>query len=190
MLVVKGPIDKDLSKYCHTKGSCSPLPSCTESGFYCVLCIAYEPWQSPRRGSSFLGANSRPLSRNGRSEADPPPRSVNLARFQGCHLEPHPAPEQRQMEVQPQAPPLVRALLPERVPPQVKVPLQAEARPRAPARPAEVPLQGPVLVRPPAEVRVQQQVEVLAQVRARVPRQSAAAGVPSRPSVRRARRPQ
>jgi len=88
------------------------------------------------------------------------------------------------MEVQPQAPPLVRALLPERVPPQVKVPLQA------PARPAEVPLQGPVLVRPPAEVRVQQQVEVLAQVRARVPPQSGAAGVPSRPSVRRARRPQ
>ena len=77
------------------------------------------------------------------------------------------------MEVQLQAPPLVRALLPERVPPQVKVPLQGSA-----------------LVRPPAEVRVQQQVEVLAQVRARVPRQSGAAGVPSRPSVRRARRPQ
>lgn len=97
---------------------------------------------------------------------------------------------------QPQARPLVLALLPARVQPLERVPLQVEVRSRAwaqlrePARPAEVLLQGPALVRLPVEARVQPQAEVLPQGLARVPRRSAVGEVRCRPSVHKAERPQ
>jgi hypothetical protein len=138
-----------------------PSPSCTESGYlvrsvYCVRALAI-----PAPGLFFILGPQSPSSlvATGDPKLPTPPIPPSLARFQGYRPEPLPA-QVPLVRVQPRGQALVRPaalappLVPERVPPLERVPLQAQARPPALARPAEVRPQGQV----PAQLREASQV--------------------------------
>src|SRR5262249_12305488 len=76
MLVAIKKTDKESSKNCHRHKAYSMCPVVFGLGRSCVLCNAYEPRHSPRRGSSFLRRASPGLARERRDTLlvtrDPP----------------------------------------------------------------------------------------------------------------------